>query len=115
MSCDDVAIAKRDLDQTRRLIERQRRAISRLNELGRPTEKSEKVLALLERNEAIFENCHLAALEHEMRLSSQTSSSPCLATAGSQPAATDGRSAQSRIGGQFLLITSRPGSDERAA
>ena len=62
MSYDRVAVAKRDLERTRQLIERQRQAISRLRELGQPTDKSEKVLAVLERNEVIFENCHLAAL-----------------------------------------------------
>src|SRR5690348_5941538 len=62
MSCDRVAVAKRDLERTRQLIERQRQAISRLRELGQPTDKSEKVLAVLERNEVIFEISYLAAL-----------------------------------------------------
>ena len=67
MSANHLAMAKNHLDQTRRLIERQRRTICRLHELGHPTDKSEKILAVLERNEAIFEKCHLAALDEAMR------------------------------------------------
>lgn len=67
MSCDNIELAKDHLHQTRRLIERQQKAISRLHALGRPTEKSEKVLAVLERNETIFEKCHQAALNDTTR------------------------------------------------
>src|SRR5690242_6228718 len=68
MSHDPVAVAKRDLERTRQLIERQRQAISRLRERGQATDKSEKALAVLERNEVIVENCYLAALNDESAL-----------------------------------------------
>lgn len=77
MSYDPVAVAKRDLERTRQLIERQRQAISRLRELGQATDKSEKALAVLERNEIIFENCYLAALNDESGLRRRDPESGC--------------------------------------